>query len=67
MSTEVDTNVPITITGNNIHVTEALVAYVNKKLDRPLGKLRSNGAIQDCEVNLIVNKNPKVRTYGRRG
>ena len=59
MSTVSD--VPITVTGNNIDVTPALVDYVNKKLERPLGKLRANGIIQDCNVHLIVNKNPKVR------
>jgi hypothetical protein len=59
MSTVSD--VPITVTGNNIDVTPALVEYVNKKLERPLGKLRANGIIQDCNVHLIVNKNPKVQ------
>jgi len=59
--TSVSSKVPITITGNNIVVTEALVDYINKKLDRPFGKLRSNGAIKDCDVHLSVNKNPKVR------
>ena len=60
--TSVSSKVPITITGNNIVVTEALVDYINKKLDRPFGKLRSNGAIKDCDVHLSVNKNPKVRS-----
>jgi Sigma 54 modulation protein / S30EA ribosomal protein len=54
-------NVPIIITGNNIVVTEALTEYINKKLERPFGKLRSNGTIKDCEVHLSVSKNPKVR------
>lgn len=52
--------VPITVTGNNIDLTPPLVDYVNQKLERPLGKLRANGIIQDCAVHLIVNKNPKV-------
>jgi hypothetical protein len=52
--------IPITVTGNNIEVTPALEEYVNKKLERPLGKLRANGVIQDCAVHLSVNKNPKV-------
>ena len=53
--------VPITITGNNIDVTEALAEYINKKLERPFGKLRSNGLIRDCDVHLSVNRNPRVR------
>mmetsp|Transcript_15161 Transcript_15161/g.25154 ORF Transcript_15161/g.25154 Transcript_15161/m.25154 type:complete len:238 (-) Transcript_15161:203-916(-) len=63
MSSAVD--VPITVTGNNIDVTPALVEYVNKKLERPLGKLRANGIIKDCSVHLIVNKNPKVKDAHR--
>lgn len=59
MST-VENTVPITVTGDNIEVTESLLDYVNTKLERPLGKLRSNGVIKDCAVHLIVNKNPKV-------
>lgn len=59
-ATPVD-DIPITVTGNNIVVTAALLEYVNRKLERPLGKLRANGAIQECEVHLSVNKNPKVR------
>ena len=59
--------VPITITGNNIDVTEALADYVNKKLERPFGKLRSNGLIRDCDVHLSVNKNPRVRLVVESG
>jgi ribosome-associated translation inhibitor RaiA len=59
--------VPITITGNNIDVTEALADYVNKKLERPLGKLRSNGLIRDCDVHLSVTKNPRVRMLVESG
>ena len=60
-----DTTAPILITGNNIEVTPALQEYVNKKLDRTLGKLASRGAVVECDVNLIVNKNKKVsrRTF----
>ena len=61
MSTAVENDAPITVTGNNIDLTPALVEYINKKLERPLGKLRANGSIKDCSVHLIVNKNPKVR------
>lgn len=59
--------VPITITGNNIDVTEALADYVNKKLEKPLGKLRSNGLIRDCDVHLSVTKNPRVRMLVESG
>mmetsp|Transcript_23047 Transcript_23047/g.34025 ORF Transcript_23047/g.34025 Transcript_23047/m.34025 type:complete len:235 (-) Transcript_23047:525-1229(-) len=64
MST-VENTVPITVTGNNIEVTDSLVEYVNTKLERPLGKLRSNGVVKDCTVHLIVNKNPKVENSHR--
>ena len=60
-----DTEVPITVTGNNIDVTDALVEYVQKKLERPLGKLRANGTIRHCDVHLSVNKNPKVRDFNQ--
>ncbi len=56
MSTE---NVSYVITGNNIDITPALDDYVNKKLDKIVGKLSST-AIQECDVHLTVNKNPKV-------
>mmetsp|Transcript_14337 Transcript_14337/g.20186 ORF Transcript_14337/g.20186 Transcript_14337/m.20186 type:complete len:245 (-) Transcript_14337:308-1042(-) len=59
-STEVD-KVPISITGNNIELTPALVEYVNKRLERPLGKLATIGAFVECDVHLSVNKNPKVK------
>ena len=57
MSTEA---VPITVTGNNIEVTPALNDYIVKKLERTVGKLASSGAVKDCDVHLVVNKNPKV-------
>ena len=60
MSTEA---VPITVTGNNIEVTPALNEYVVKKLERTVGKLASSGAVKDCDVHLIVNKNPKVSEW----
>jgi len=52
--------VPISVTGNNFEVTPALNEYVVKKLERTVSKLASSGAIKDCEVHLVVNKNPKV-------
>lgn len=58
---DVAKTVPIVITGNNIEVTPALMDYVNKKLDRTLGKLSNSGAIMECDVHLSVNKNPKVK------
>lgn len=58
----IESEVPITVTGKNIDLTEALEDYVSKKLDNIFGKLRSNGSIQDCEVHMSVNKNPKVRS-----
>eukprot|EP00979_Chaetoceros_neogracilis_P002377 scaffold410_cov267-Chaetoceros_neogracile.AAC.25 len=58
MSTEA---VNYVITGNNIDVTEALNDYVNKKLDKTVGKLATTGAIKECDVHLSVNKNPKVK------
>lgn len=57
MSTE---NISYVISGNNIDITPALDDYVNKKLDKIVGKL-SSSAIQECDVHLSVNKNPKVK------
>ena len=57
MSTEA---VPITVTGNNVEVTPALNDYVVKKLERTVGKLASSGAVKECDVHLVVNKNPSV-------
>jgi len=56
-----DNSVPIVVTGNNVEVTSALMDYVNKKLERTVGKLASSGAVMECDVHLSVNKNPKVR------
>ena len=56
-----ETTAPILITGNNIEVTPALQDYINKKLERTLSKLSSGGAVIECDVNLIVSKNKKVR------
>lgn len=57
MSTE---SVEYVITGNNIDVTQALNDYVSAKLDKIVGKISSN-AINECDVHLTVNKNPKVK------
>jgi len=65
VSSSVEQDVPIIVTGNNIDLTEALIDYVNRKLEKPLGKLRANGSIQECEVHLSVNKNPKVKDAHR--
>eukprot|EP00567_Pseudictyota_dubia_P001642 CAMPEP_0197468038 /NCGR_PEP_ID=MMETSP1175-20131217/65880_1 /TAXON_ID=1003142 /ORGANISM="Triceratium dubium, Strain CCMP147" /LENGTH=247 /DNA_ID=CAMNT_0043004133 /DNA_START=64 /DNA_END=807 /DNA_ORIENTATION=- len=58
-------SVPIVITGNNVEVTPAMSDYVNKKLERTVGKLASSGAVKDCDVHLVVNKNPKVKNSHR--
>lgn len=58
MSTEA---VNYVISGNNIEVTDALSDYVEKKLDRTVGKLSATGSVQECDVHLTVNKNPKVK------
>ena len=57
MSTE---SVNYVVTGNNIEMTPSLNEYVNKKLDKVVGKLSASGAVQECDVHLSVNKNPKV-------
>ena len=59
-STTESSSVPIVVTGNNVEVTPALMDYVNKKLERTIGKLSSSGAVMECDVHLSVNKNPKV-------
>ena len=56
MSTE---SVSYVITGNNIDVTPSLNEYVSTKLDKIVGKISTN-AINECDVHLTVNKNPKV-------
>ena len=61
MSTE---SVNYVVTGNNIEMTPSLNEYVNKKLDKVIGKLSASGAVQECDVHLSVNKNPKVSTLG---
>lgn len=61
VSSEVEKEAPIIITGRNIELTPALVDYVNKRIGGPLKKLASNGAIRECDVHLSVSKNPKVR------
>lgn len=52
--------VPITIAGDNIDLTPALSDYVNRKVERTLGKLASIPDVSNCNVFLTVNKNPKV-------
>lgn len=52
-------SVSYVITGNNIDVTSALNEYVSSKLDKIVGKI-STDAINECDVHLTVNKNPKV-------
>jgi putative sigma-54 modulation protein len=49
------------ITGNNIELTGALNDYVNKKLDKVVGKLANSGEVQGIDVHLSVNKNRKVQ------
>lgn len=51
----------VAVTGNNIDLTPALTDYVNSKLDKVMGKLSSSGLVQDTDVHLTVNKNPKVK------
>lgn len=60
-ATTENNSVPIVVTGNNVEVTPALMDYVNKKLERTVGKLASSGAVMECDVHLSVNKNPKVK------
>jgi len=50
----------VTISGDNIDLTDALQDYVNKKVDATLGKLSSVSGVTNCNVFLSVNKNPKV-------
>lgn len=50
----------VTISGDNIDLTDALQDYVNKKVDATLGKLSSVSGVTNCNVFLTVNKNPKV-------
>lgn len=52
---------PIVVTGNNVEVTPALKDYVNKKMEKTLGKLTRFGFATECDVHLSVNKNPKVK------
>jgi len=60
-ATTESSSVPIVVTGNNVEVTPALMDYVNKKLERTVGKLASRGVVMECDVHLSVNKNPKVK------
>jgi len=65
MSTEADAGIDISLTGNNIEVTPALQEYVSKRIGGPLKKLGGDGIVMDCEVNLSVYKNPKVKNAHR--
>jgi len=54
-------NVPVVITGNNMEVTPALMDHVNKKMEKVLGKLARSGLIRECDVHLVVSRNPEVK------
>lgn len=60
MSSTEASSVPYVITGNNIDVTPALNEYVSAKLDKTVQKITTN-TINECDVHLTVNKNPKVK------
>ena len=65
MSTEIDSNVALVVTGNNIDVTTSLQEYVEKRIGGPLKKLGGDGVVRECDVHLSVYKNPKVRKRKR--
>jgi len=52
------TNIPITVSGTNIELTEALKAYVNDKLGYALSKVGRK--VTRCDVVLNVDKNPSI-------
>jgi putative sigma-54 modulation protein len=52
---------PVVVTGNNVEVTPAIRDYVDKKMEKTLGKLTRHGFATECDVHLSVNKNPKVK------
>lgn len=61
-----DVSSSISISGENIDLTPALVSHVEKRIGGPLKKLSgTDGAVQDCDVVLSVNKNPKVKNGHR--
>ena len=65
MSSEIDSNVALVVTGNNIDVTTSLQEYVEKRIGGPLKKLGGDGIVRECDVHLSVYKNPKVRKRKR--
>jgi hypothetical protein len=54
------TDIPIAISGINVHITPALDEYVHKRIGKVLSKF-SGSIITECDVVLSVSKNPKVR------
>lgn len=50
--------IPITITGTNIELTQALKDYVNDKIGNALSKVGRK--VTRCDVTLTVDKNPSV-------
>lgn len=58
---QVEQDVNLVLTGNNIDLTEALQEYVDKKIGGLLQKLGGGGIVRACDVHLSVYKNPKVR------
>lgn len=52
------TNIPITVTGTNIELTDALKDYVNEKLGSALSKVGRK--VTRCDVTLNVDKNPSI-------
>lgn len=51
-------NIPITVSGNNIELTDALKQYATEKLSSTLSKVGRR--VTKCEVHLTVDKNPTV-------
>lgn len=51
-------NIPITVTGTNIELTDALKSAVNEKIGNALSKVGKK--VTRCDVMLTVNKNPSI-------
>mmetsp|Transcript_2605 Transcript_2605/g.4195 ORF Transcript_2605/g.4195 Transcript_2605/m.4195 type:complete len:271 (-) Transcript_2605:1756-2568(-) len=51
-------NIPITVSGNNIELTNALKEYATEKLGSTLSKVGRR--VTKCEVHLTVDKNPTI-------
>lgn len=62
MSTEVE-DINLVLNGNNIHLTDAISDYVEKRIGGPLRKLGGGGIVRECDVHLSVYKNPKVSLF----